>query len=72
MSPDIAAKLGTTRLGFTIPFVLYGIFRYLYLVHLKSEGGSPSMLLLTDRPLLTCVGLWGLSVVLVLYSPLGR
>jgi len=72
ISPDTASKLGTTRLGVTIPFVLYGIFRYLYLVHLKREGGSPSTLLLSDRPLLVCVGLWSLSVILVLYSPLGR
>lgn len=72
ISADTAAKLGTTRLGVTIPFVLYGIFRYLYLVHHRQEGGSPSTLLLSDRPLLLCVGLWSLSVILVLYSPLGR
>jgi 4-hydroxybenzoate polyprenyltransferase len=72
ISPDTSARLGTDRLGLTIPFVLYGIFRYLYLVHLKRGGGSPSTLLLTDRPLLVCVGLWGLSVTLLLYSPLGR
>jgi 4-hydroxybenzoate polyprenyltransferase len=71
ISPDTAAKLGTTRLAATIPFVLYGIFRYLYLVHLKQEGGSPSDLLLSDRPLLLCAGLWSLSVMLLLYSPLG-
>ncbi len=70
ISPETAAKLGTSRLDVTIPFVLYGIFRYLYLVHQRREGGSPSALLLTDRPLLLCVGLWGLSVVFVLYSPL--
>jgi 4-hydroxybenzoate polyprenyltransferase len=72
ISPDTAVRLGTTRLGVTIPFVLYGIFRYLYLVHLKREGGSPSDLLLSDRPLLVCAGLWSLSVMLLLYSPLGR
>ncbi|HEX5110160.1 MAG TPA: decaprenyl-phosphate phosphoribosyltransferase [Vicinamibacterales bacterium] len=71
-SADTAARLGTTRLGLTIPFVLYGIFRYLYLVHQKSGGGSPSALLLTDRSLLTCVALWTASVVLLLYSPLGK
>ena len=47
------------RLGLTIPFVLYGIFRYLYLVHQKRGGGSPADLLLTDRPLLACVGVVG-------------
>ena len=69
---ETAERLKTTRLGLTIPFVLYGIFRYLYLVHQKRGGGSPADLLLTDRPLLACVGLWALSVALILYSPLGR
>jgi 4-hydroxybenzoate polyprenyltransferase len=71
-SGETALRLGTNRLGLTIPFVLYGIFRYLYLVHQKRAGGSPADLLLTDRPLLTCVGLWALAVALILYSPLGR
>jgi hypothetical protein len=71
-SPDTAAKLHTTRLGLTIPFVLYGIFRYLYLVHQKAGGGNPTTLLLYDRPLLVCVALWALSVGVLLYSPLGR
>lgn len=71
-SVDTAGRLGTTRLALTIPFVLYGIFRYLYLVHQKRAGGSPADLLLTDRPLLVCVALWGISVALILYSPLGR
>jgi 4-hydroxybenzoate polyprenyltransferase len=71
-SAETAQKLGTSRLGLTIPFVLYGIFRYLYLVHQKRGGGSPAALLLTDRPLLTCVALWAISVALILYSPLGH
>ena len=68
---ETAARLGTNRLGLTIPFVLYGIFRYLYLVHQKRGGGSPANLLVADRPLLACVALWALSVVLILYFPLG-
>jgi 4-hydroxybenzoate polyprenyltransferase len=71
-STETAEKLHTNRLGVTIPFVLYGIFRYLYLVHQRRAGGSPADLLLTDRPLLACVGLWALTVALILYSPLGR
>ena len=70
-SLDTAQRLGTTRLGLTIPFVLYGIFRYLYLVHRKRGGGDPSAHLVSDRPLLACVALWALSIVLLLYSPLG-
>jgi 4-hydroxybenzoate polyprenyltransferase len=71
-SAETAERLGTDRLGLTIPFVLYGIFRYLYLVHQRRGGGSPSALLLTDRPLLVCVALWTASVVLILYTPFGR
>lgn len=71
-SSETAQRLGTNRLGLTVPFVLYGIFRYLYLVHQKRAGGSPAAMLLTDRPLLACVALWGLGVALILYSPLGR
>jgi 4-hydroxybenzoate polyprenyltransferase len=69
---DTAARLGTGKLGLTIPFVLYGIFRYLYLVHQKRGGGSPASMLLTDRPLLGCVALWAASVIVLLYTPLGK
>jgi 4-hydroxybenzoate polyprenyltransferase len=72
ISAETAARLGTPRLGLTIPFVLYGIFRYLYLVHQKHGGGSPAAMLLTDRPLLACVGLWIGTVVVLLYSPIGK
>jgi 4-hydroxybenzoate polyprenyltransferase len=56
----------------TIPFVLYGIFRYLYLIHMRGEGGSPDELVLTDRPLQVTFGLWGLSAVLILYLNMPR
>ncbi len=71
-SAETAERLGTRRLGLTIPFVLYGIFRYLYLVHQKRGGGSPTTTLVTDGPLLACVALWAAAVGLVLYSPLGH
>jgi 4-hydroxybenzoate polyprenyltransferase len=51
----------------TIPFVLYGLFRYMYLVHIKGEGGTPEDLLFKDKPLLLDIVMWGLTVVLVLY-----
>jgi 4-hydroxybenzoate polyprenyltransferase len=51
----------------TIPFVLYGLFRYLYLVHARGEGGSPEEVLLRDRPMAACVLLWAAAVVLILY-----
>jgi len=70
ISPETEQKFGTHWLGLTVPFPLYGIFRYLYLVHLREGGGSPADLLLTDRPLLVCVTLWVLSVVLIIYHPI--
>jgi 4-hydroxybenzoate polyprenyltransferase len=69
ISPETVQKFGTDWLGLTIPFPLYGIFRYLYLVHQREGGGSPSDLLLTDRPLLACVALWALAVALIIYRP---
>jgi 4-hydroxybenzoate polyprenyltransferase len=70
ISPETQAKFGTPWLGLTIPFPLYGIFRYLYLVHQREGGGSPADLLLTDRPLLACVALWALAVALIIYRPI--
>lgn len=75
---EVRRKFQTDRLAWTIPFVLYGIFRYLYLVHQKEQGGSPTDVLLTDRPLLVAVGLWAATIVAILYTaggvpmPLGR
>ena len=68
-SPETAERFGTRLLVLTTPFPIYGIFRYLYLVHRKHGGGSPSDLLLRDRPLLSCVALWGIAVVLLIYRP---
>jgi 4-hydroxybenzoate polyprenyltransferase len=70
VSPETQQKFGTEWLGLTIPFPLYGIFRYLYLVHRRAGGGSPADLLLTDRPLLICVALWALAVAILIYRPL--
>jgi 4-hydroxybenzoate polyprenyltransferase len=64
-------KFHTHRLSWTLPFVLYGIFRYLYLVHQREQGGSPSETLLNDRPILVAVLLWAIAVVLILYAPAG-
>ena len=51
----------------TIPFVLYALFRYLYLIYRRKEGGSPEVLLVTDRPMLFCIVGWGLSSGVILY-----
>jgi len=68
ISPETTAKFHTDLLSLTIPFPLYGIFRYLYLVHRRDQGGSPAELVVNDRPLLVCVGLWALSVILIIYQ----
>ena len=71
MAPETIEKYKTDRLSWTIPFVLYGIFRYLYLVHQKEQGGSPTDVLLTDQPLLLDVFLWAVAVVAIVYSAAG-
>jgi len=68
VSPETIQKFGTDKLGLTLPFPLYGIFRYLYLVHQKEGGGSPSDMLLNDKPLLACVALWAGTVALIIYG----
>ncbi len=72
VSPETVEKFGTDLLGLTLPFPLYGIFRYLYLVHLREGGGSPSDMLLNDRPLLLCVGLWAATAAAIIYAPVIR
>ncbi len=75
---ETVKKFQTTHLVWTFPFVLYGIFRYLYLVHQKEQGGSPTDVLLTDRPLLAAVALWAMAIVAIVYTahgaamPLGK
>jgi 4-hydroxybenzoate polyprenyltransferase len=65
---DTREKYQTDKLVWTLPFVLYGIFRYLYLVHRKEQGGSPTDVLLTDRPLLVAVALWAATLVVIVYT----
>ncbi len=72
MAPDTVQKYRTERLAWTIPFVLYGIFRYLYLVHQKEKGGSPTDILVTDRPLLLNVFLWALALLWIVYTSGGN
>jgi 4-hydroxybenzoate polyprenyltransferase len=67
LSPEVVQKFGTTNLILTMPFVLYGIFRYLYLVHRQAKGGSPTQVLLTDWPLMVDIALWFVAVWLILY-----
>lgn len=61
--PETVAKFKTTQLSLTIPFVIFGIFRYLYLVYNHEKGDQPESILLTDLPLLADIILFGLSVI---------
>ena len=67
ISPETVAKFGTDNLKYTVPFVLYGIFRYLYLMHQRNEGGSPEKVLLNDMPILITVILYCLTACFILY-----
>jgi 4-hydroxybenzoate polyprenyltransferase len=67
VSDQTIAFSGTRHLIWTVPFVLYGIFRYLYLVHQKEEGSDPSELMLKDMPLLIDIVLWIASCILIIY-----
>ena len=67
MAPETIDKFETRNLIFTLPFVLYGIFRYLYLVHQKNMGGSPEMILLKDRSVIINIFLYLAAAGLILY-----
>ncbi len=66
-STEVSTKLGTENLFLTIPFVVYGIFRYLYLIHKEEKGGSPTRTMIEDTPLLVTVILWLVTVLIILY-----
>jgi hypothetical protein len=70
ISPETVAKFGTDRLLLTLPLPIYGLFRYLYLIHRGDSHGNPSDLLLSDRPLQVCILLWGVLVAAIIYGPL--
>ncbi|MBI5789428.1 MAG: decaprenyl-phosphate phosphoribosyltransferase [Candidatus Schekmanbacteria bacterium] len=67
MAPETIEKFHTRNLSWTIPFVLYGIFRYLYLVHQKAEGGDPGRVIFTDRPFMINTLLWLLTAIVIIY-----
>lgn len=67
LAPDTVRKFGTTDLLFTIPFVLFGIFRYLYVLYHRGEGGSPERVLLSDAPFIMNLALWLAVVIWVIY-----
>ena len=66
-STEVQAKLGTNHLYLTVPFVVFGILRYLYLIDERNEGGDPARALLGDVPLMIAVALWVLTDIALLY-----
>ena len=68
MSPETVAKFHTPLLPATLPFVLYGVFRYLYLLYHRQLGGNPSDIVVHDRPLLLNTLLWLVVVLLIIYG----
>ena len=67
ISDRTVAELGSTRLMYTIPFVIYGLFRYVYLIHRHGHGGAPDRTLLRDRPLLLTVVLYAITAAAIIY-----
>jgi 4-hydroxybenzoate polyprenyltransferase len=66
--PATVAKFNTAGLIYTVPFVVYGLFRYMYLVVVRNKGGSPSEILVSDTPLVIDILLWLVVAALVLYT----
>jgi 4-hydroxybenzoate polyprenyltransferase len=66
-SSEVSERLGTENLYLTIPFVVYGIFRYLYLIHRREKGGFPTQILLTDPGIALTVLLWLFTSIAILY-----
>jgi 4-hydroxybenzoate polyprenyltransferase len=69
VSPDTIERFGTTRLLFTLPFPVFGVVRYLFLVYRGRGGADPSEHLLSDVPLLASVALWIITVTAIIYRP---
>jgi len=66
-SPEVVDRIGTDKLYMTLPFVVYGLARYLWLIQ-RNETGDPSQALLKDLPTCIAVALWALSCVLIIYT----
>jgi len=67
ISDDTVARYGTRALFWTLPFVVYGLFRYLYLIYNRGEGGDPTKLLLKDRATLINVAMWAITTAGIVY-----
>jgi hypothetical protein len=68
LAPETTAKFGTRSLLYTVPFVIYGVFRYLYLTYSSTDAESPEKIITGDKPLLICLVLWAVLCVVILIS----
>jgi decaprenyl-phosphate phosphoribosyltransferase len=68
LTADVAERLGTEHLYATVPFVVCGVFRYLFLIYGRDQGGNPTEALLGDRPLLATVALWATVAIVLIYA----
>lgn len=68
MASETVSRFGSQRLIMTTPFVMYGVFRYLYLIYTQNKGGDPTLLLVRDIPTLINGILWMLSIVYLIYG----
>ncbi len=66
---ETVARIGSHWMLITIPFVIYGVFRYLFLIHVRGAGGDPVQILFRDRPTLLNLILWAAAVIAVIYLP---
>lgn len=69
VSSETITKFGTDNLVFSVPMVLYGMLRYLYLIHIQDMGDNPSEVLLKDRPLQINLIIWALTIFAVIHLP---
>jgi len=67
VSSDVVKRIGNNYMPYTVPFVVYGIFRYLYLVHVRKLGGEPEEVLLSDFPFVLNMIFWIFSIILIRY-----
>jgi len=67
-APNLPQFKGQPLMMLTIPFVLYGLFRYQYLIHVKKEGGTPEEIVLRDLPLIVDLALYGIAVLILMYG----
>jgi hypothetical protein len=66
VNPGIQQKFHTENLFFTIPFVVFGIFRYLYLTYIKDRGESPEDIIFSDLPFAINIIIWVLVFILLI------